>query len=105
MKHITLRTGEEMIEQADASHIKKLLFLPQANPGKLSVTNQRICFTPTQGRLSSKFEYELNQVASFSVGMANTITLRTTAGDEHKITGMFNKRLIQALEKVHVARN
>ena len=33
-----------------------------------------------------------------------TITLHTKSGEEHKITGMFNKKLISALEKAGLAQ-
>ena len=36
--------------------------------------------------------------------MASTITLHTKSGEEHKITGMFNKKLISALEKAGLAQ-
>ena len=100
MAKLDLREGEELIEQAAASHVKKVLIMPQANPG----TNQRVVFRPTQGRPSSQFEYELSDLRSFSVGMASTITLHTKSGEEHKITGMFNKKLISALEKAGLAQ-
>ena len=104
MAKLDLREGEELIEQAAASHVKKVLIMPQANPGNLFVTNQRVVFRPTQGRPSSQFEYELSDLRSFSVGMASTITLHTKSGEEHKITGMFNKKLISALEKAGLAQ-
>ena len=96
--------AEELIEQAAASHVKKVLIMPQANLGNLFVTNQRVVFRPTQGRPSSQFEYELSDLRSFSVGMASTITLHTKSVEEHKITGMFNKKLISALEKAGLAQ-
>ena len=104
MAKLDLREGEELIEQAAAPHVKKVLIMPQANPGNLFVTNQRVVFRPTQGRPSSQFEYELSDLRSFSVGMASTITLHTKSGEEHKITGMFNKKLISALEKAGLAQ-
>ena len=104
MAKLDLREGEELIEQAAASHVKKVLIMPQANPGNLFVTNQRVVFQPTQGRPSSQFEYELGDLGSFSVGMARTITLRTKSGEEHKITGMFNKNLISELDKAGLAQ-
>ena len=36
--------------------------------------------------------------------MGNTITLTTTDGKTSKITGMFNKKLIQALERAGVKK-
>ena len=62
MAKLDLREGEELIEQAAASHVKKVLIMPQANPGNLFVTNQRVVFRPTQGRPSSQFEYELSDL-------------------------------------------
>ena len=56
------------------------------------------------GRASSAFEYALEEIASFSTGMANTINLRLKNGEEHKITGMFNKKLIEALQSAGVSR-
>ena len=38
MAKLDLREGEELIEQAAASHVKKVLIMPQANPGNLFVT-------------------------------------------------------------------
>ena len=35
MAKLDLREGEELIEQAAASHVKKVLIMPQANPGNL----------------------------------------------------------------------
>lgn len=104
MAKLNLRTDEQIIEQASASHVKKVLIMVQPNPGNLFITNQRVVFSPTQGRASSEFEYELGDIRSFSVGMASTITLHTKAGEDHKITGMFNKKLINALEQVGIAR-
>ena len=104
MAELNLRPDEQLIEKAAASHVKKVFIAVQANPGNLFVTNQRVVFSPTQGRRSSEFEYELKDIRSFSVGMASTITLHTAAGEDHKITGMFNKKLISALEQAGVAR-
>lgn len=68
------------------------------------MTNQRVVFQATQGRQSSQFEYQLSDIRSFSVGMASTITLHTKSGENHKITGMFNKKLINALKQVGLSQ-
>ena len=104
MAKLNLGENEKMIAQAAASHIVKFMMLPQANPGTLYVTNLRVSFDPSQGRASSTFEYALEEIASFSTGMANTINLRLKNGEEHKITGMFNKKLIEALQSAGVSR-
>lgn len=104
MAKLNLRDTEQLVEQAAASHVKKVLIMMQPNPGNLFVTNQRVVFSPTQGRASSAFEYELGDIRSFSVGMASTIVLHTNTGEDHKITGMFNKKLISALEQVGITR-
>lgn len=39
MPKIDLKANEPLIGEAQASNIKKLLFLQQANPGKLYVTD------------------------------------------------------------------
>lgn len=104
MAKFDLRENEKMIAQAAASHIVKFMLLPQANPGTLYVTDLRVCFIASQGRASSEFEHELGEIESFSTGMANTINLRIKGGKEHKITGMFNKKLIEALESAGVNR-
>lgn len=104
MAKLKLRDQERLIEQAAASHVRKGLIMMQPNPGNLFVTDQRVVFSPTQGRPSSQFEYELGDIRSFSVGMASTITLHTNAGQDHKITGMFNKKLISALEEAGVTK-
>lgn len=105
MAHFDLRTGEELIGKAAASNIRKFLFMPQPNPGNLIVTNQRVIFTPTQGRMSSAFEYELGALQSFSVGTGSAIKLKTADNQEIKISGMFNKKLIAALEQAGLTRN
>jgi len=104
MAKLNLGENEKMIAQAAASHIVKFMMLPQANPGTLYVTNLRVSFDPSQGRDSSAFEHALEEIASFSTGMANTINLRLKNGEEHKITGMFNKKLIEALQSAGVSR-
>ncbi len=99
-----LRENEKLIAQAAASHVVKFMMLPQANPGTLYVTNLRVAFVPSQGRASSAFEHEIGEVQSFSTGMANTINLLMKGGEQHKITGMFNKKLVEALESAGVNR-
>ena len=97
-----LQPNEHLIKEADAYYITtRLGFLPKPNPGKLHVTDQRVLFTDL---LTLFFDYPLNQILSFSVGMGNTITLATDDGKTHKITGMFNKKLIQAMEQAGVKK-
>ncbi len=100
MAKLDLQENEKLLGEQQTSHIKKFLLMPQANPGKLYVTNQRVVFKATQGRASSEFEYDLKDIESFSVGMANAITIHLKNGATNKITGMFNKKLIAALENV-----
>lgn len=80
------------------------MFLPQANPGKLTVTNQRVIFKATQGRMSSEFEHNLDEIESFSVGFANAISLVLKNGTTYKITGMFNKKLVTDLEEAGIVK-
>lgn len=96
-----LRENETLIEKADASYITKRMFvLPKPNPGKLYITNQRVlCTDPFTVHLH--FEYPLNQIVSFSKGMGN-LTLTTTDGKKHRLTGMFTKKLAHALEEAGV---
>ena len=105
MSKLDLLENEKLLGEQQASHIKKFLFMPQANPGKLYITDKRIVFKATQGRVSSEFENSLEDIESFSVGIANTITIKLKNGETHKITGMFNKKLISALEKAKVKKN
>lgn len=86
MIHFALNAGETLIAEQQASHTTKILFMPQANPGKLHITNQRVVFTPTQGRVTSAFEFNLNDIESFSVGMASAITIFAKNGEKHQIT-------------------
>lgn len=104
MAKLDLKENEKIISEAQASNIKKMLFIPQANPGKMYVTNMRIVFEPTQGRASSAFEHNLDEIESFSVGMAKTINISLKSGDAYKITGMFNKKLISAMEEVGIKK-
>lgn len=103
-QQINLNENETLLGKESASHIMKFLFLPQPNPGKLYVTNQRVFFEPTQGRLTSKFEYDLSEVESFSVGAMNSIILNLKNGKSNKITGMFNKKLVSYLEQAGVKK-
>ncbi len=102
MAKLDLQENEKLLGEQQASHIKKFLFLPQANPGKLYVTDKRVVFKATQGRMSSEFEHDIKDIESFSVGMASAITLNLKNGETNKITGMFNKKLIAALEEAKI---
>ncbi|WP_300340799.1 GRAM domain-containing protein [Fusobacterium sp.] len=104
MAEMKLIEGEELLIKKQVSHIKTLLVVPQPNPGNLFITNKRVVFTPTQGRSSSAFEYKLEEIASFSVGLMNTITLLTKDGEKHKLSGLFNKSIIEVLEKINITR-
>ncbi len=105
MAKLELQENEKLLGEQQASHIKKFLFLPQANPGKLYVTDKRVVFKATQGRMSSEFEHNLEDIESFSVGMANAITIKLKNGETNKITGMFNKKLISALEEAKIKKD
>ena len=99
MAKLDLKENEKLLGEEQASHVKKFLFLPQANPGRLYVTDKRIVFKATQGRMSSEFEHNLEDIESFSVGAASTIKISLKNGGAHKITGMFNKKLIKYMEE------
>lgn len=105
MQKLNLNENETLLGAEPASHVTKLLFLPQANVGKLYVTNMRIVFKPTQGSPSSAFEYKISDINSFSVGLASTIALKTNNGTVHKLTGMLNKKLISYLEAAGVKKS
>ncbi len=104
MAKLDLKDNEKLIGEQQASNVKKFMFLPQANPGKLYVTDQRIVFKATQGRASSEFEHTLEEIDSFKTGVANTINLTLKNGTSYKITGMFNKKLISYMEEVGIKR-
>lgn len=104
MAKIELKNNEQLLGEQQASNVKKFMFLPQANPGKLYVTNQRVIFKATQGRLSSEFEHNLDEIDSFSVGIASAITLLLKNGESYKITGMFNKKLISSLQEAGITK-
>lgn len=96
---IRLLPDEKIIRKEQASHIASggIIPIPVPNPGILYVTNKRVVFVPTQGRLYSEFECNLNELSHFSVGKLNTINLVDRDGNKYKITGMFNKSLIEGL--------
>lgn len=104
MAKLPLKEDEKLFAEAQCSNIKKMLFIPQANPGKMYITNKKVVFEPTQGKASSAFEHTLEEIESFSVGMANTISLVLKDGKTYKLTGMFNKKLITALEEVNIQK-
>ena len=105
MAKLQLNSGEKLLGEAQASHVKTVMFFPQANPGKMYVTDRRVVFEPTQGKASSAFESTLEEIGSFSVGAASTITLKFKSGESLKITGMFNKKLVQALVDAGVRKD
>ncbi len=105
MAKIDLQENEKLLGEQQASHIKKFLFMPQANPGKLFITDKRVVFKATQGRASSEFEHNLEDIESFSVGFGSAITIKLKNGETNKITGMFNKKLITALEEAKVKKD
>jgi hypothetical protein len=102
MLQIKLEEDETIISEAQAAHVIPTLMIPKPHPGIVYITNKRVVFSPTQGRLHSEFEYPLKDIESFSVGMLNTLTLTTKEGKTHKITGMFNKKLIEGLTQVGI---
>ena len=104
MAKLELKENEKLVGEQQASHVKKILFLPKANPGKLYVTNKRIVFKATQGSISSEFECTLEEIEAFSVGVASTINLSLKNGEQKKITGMFNKKLISYMEEVGIKK-
>ena len=53
MAKLQLNDGEKLLGEAQASHVKTVMLFPQANPGRLYVTDRRVVFEPTQGRMSS----------------------------------------------------
>ena len=81
MAKIQLSGDEKLLGEAQASHVKTVMFFPQANPGKMYVTDRRVVFEPTQGKASSAFESTLEEIGSFSVGAASTITLKFKSGE------------------------
>lgn len=99
------KENETLLGKYPASHIKKLLFIPQPNPGNLIVTDKRIVFEVTQGSPDAEFEYSVEEILSFSVGMANTLTITTKNGSEHKVSGMANKKLIDCLQQAGVKKS
>lgn len=105
MAKLELLEKEKLLGEQQASHVKKFMFLPQANPGKLYVTDKRLVFKATQGRSSSEFEEKLEDVASFKVGVASAITITLKNGGTYKITGMFNKKLISYMEEAGLKRD
>ena len=105
MAKIQLSGDEKLLGEAQASHVKTVMFFPQANPGKMYVTDRRVVFEPTQGKASSAFGGTLEEIGSFSVGAASTITLKFKSGESLKITGMFNKKLVQALVDAGVRKD
>lgn len=101
---IKLKEEEMIIAEAQAAHIIPVLMIPKPHPGILYITNKRVSFVPTQGSLHSEFEYPLEEIESFSVGMLNTITLNTKNGKSYKLTGMFNKKLIEGFTKIGIQK-
>ncbi len=100
MARITLLPDERLIADAMASNVKKLLVFPQPNPGRLNITNKRVIFN--ESKLKAEFEYPLEEIKSFSVGAAKAITLHLNSGDDINLTGMYNKKFIDALQQAGV---
>lgn len=92
----TLAENETMLGEASASYVtKRMGILPNPHPGKLHITNQRVIH---DDMLTVYFELPLSAIDSFSAGMSK-ITLTATDGKTYTMTGMFNKKLIAALEE------
>lgn len=103
MGMIQLMQDEQFIAEAMASHVKKMLFLPQPNPGKLNVTNKRVIFNGS--KVSAQFEYKVEDISSFSVGAGKSITLNISDGNQLKLTGMYNGKLIDALKQAGIKQD
>ena len=63
------------------------------------------CLSPRGGGTSSAFKRSLAEIEGVTVGAADTITLHFIGGERRKITGMFNKKLIQALTEAGIRRD
>ena len=103
LKAWELRENETLLGAADASYIKMSLgIIPKPNPGKLHITNQRVlCTDPLL--VCIHFELPLQQIASFSTGVGG-LTLVDAEGKKYKMTGMFTKKLANALEQAGVKK-
>ena len=103
LKAWELRENENLLESADASYIKMTLgIIPKPNPGNLHVTDQRVlCTDPFSVYIH--FEFPLDQITSFSAGVGG-LTLVTTDGKKYRVTGMFTKKLADALEQAGVRK-
>lgn len=96
-----LAENEKMLGEANASYVtKRLGILPNPHPGKLHVTNQRVVH---DDMLTVFFDLPLSQISSFSTA-AGKIILAGTDGKTYTITGMFNKKLAEALEQAGVKK-
>ena len=98
MSKLELRPDEKLLAKEAASHVTKMLFLPQPNPGKLVITNQRVLFV--ESKVSAQFEYELSDIESFSLSGASLVL--NVKGNKHTLTGMYNKKLAAALIEANV---
>lgn len=97
-----LRTGEQVIGQEQAAYHEKRLVGTRPISGRLYVTDQRVAFVV--GIVHSlEMDYPLPEVRSFTrKGLGNPITIETTDGERHKITGLFNKKLAGYLREAGV---
>ena len=65
MAKLELRPQEKLLAKEAASNVMNMLFIPQPNPGKLTVTNQRIKFDESArvdlSRGNSAFRYSVEK--------------------------------------------
>ena len=74
---IKLKEEEMIIAEAQAAHIIPVLMIQTGIQEYSILQIKEFHLLPTQGSLHSEFEYPLEEIESFSVGMLNTITLNT----------------------------
>lgn len=97
-----LQAGERVIGQEQAAYHEKRLLGTRPISGRLYVTDKRVAFVVGIAH-SLEINYPLQEVSSFTMkGISNPITLQTTDGERHKITGLFNKKLAGYLRQAGI---
>ena len=98
-----LQAGERVIGQEQAAYHEKRLIGTRPISGRLYVTDQRVAFVVGIAH-SMEMNYPLQEVLSFAVkkGLGGPIAVETADGEQHKITGLFNKKLAGYLREAGV---
>lgn len=84
--------------------LRNFYFCSRQIQASYTLPTNDLSLSPHKASHHQNSDYSLEDVDSFSVGAMSTINLSLKDGETLKITGMFNKKLISALQEAGVKK-